>query len=240
MHEYKVLIGAVWSEFDILKGSIPSAWTPQEHLTDEILFSVSLRGMSVFSNRPENISYSRMYATLPFPEFEAVAVCTVLYEADISTQQGFGVNLISILLPQVLMEMAWIDLRQIQGVFQEYFEPYQGAPVPDKGAVLRQVASEIDLILQRKLNVLKLGEKIRQNLSDYLDSYHISSLPQEEQYIVHTRISAMLQLLDRVLEAGNHARIQRALERMSFILEQELNEELIVTQNKTLAQLIQI
>lgn len=235
-----MLLGAIWSEFDVLKGSIPSAWTPKKDLSDEILFSVSLRGMSVFSNRPENYSYSRMYATLPLPEFESVAVCTVLYEADVQQEKSFGINLISILIPQVLMEMAWIDLRQIQGVFQEYFEPYQGFPVPDKEAVLRQVASEIDLILERKLNVLRLGEKIRQNLSDFLDSYHLTSLPEEEQYILNTRIHMMLQLLDRVLEAGNHTRIQRALEKMSFILEQELNEELIITQNKTLAQLIHV
>ena len=238
MSQYQVLEGALWTEFDSIRGSIPTVWTP-ETLSDEVLFSVSLRGMSVFSNRPERISYSNMFATIPFPEYEVVSISTVLYETLENTEVGFGINLVSILLPQVLMETAWIDLRQIQAVFQQYFETYTGEPIPDKKRIIQEVAYTVDTLLQRKLEVIAEGEKIREHLSKYMDSYLVTSLNSDEQHIVRLRIKTLLILLDRVLEAGNLDRIQRALERMSYVLEQELSDELISMYQNALTHLTQ-
>jgi hypothetical protein len=237
--KFQVLAGALWTEFDNIRGSIPTVWVP-ESLSDDLLFSVSLRGMSVFSNRPDRrISYSKMFATIPFPEYEVVSISTVLYEASDSTDSGFGVNLVSILIPQFLMESAWIDLRQIQAVFQQYFEVYSGEPILDKKRVIQEVSYVIDSILRKKLEVISEGEKIREHLSKYLESYLVSSMNSGEQHIVRMRIKTLLILLDRVLEAGNLDRIQRSLEKMSFILEQELSDEIIAMYQNSLAQLIQ-
>ncbi|MHA2072987.1 MAG: hypothetical protein ACW97X_00025 [Candidatus Hodarchaeales archaeon] len=239
MLKFQVLAGALWTEFDNIRGSIPTVWVP-ESLSDDLLFSVSLRGMSVFSNRPDRrISYSKMFATIPFPEYEVVSISTVLYEASDSTDSGFGVNLVSILIPQFLMESAWIDLRQIQAVFQQYFEVYSGEPILDKKRVIQEVSYVIDSILRKKLEVISEGEKIREHLSKYLESYLVSSMNSGEQHIVRMRIKTLLILLDRVLEAGNLDRIQRSLEKMSFILEQELSDEIIAMYQNSLAQLIQ-
>ena len=239
MIKFHVLVGALWTEFDNIRGSIPTVWVP-ESLSDELLFSVSLRGMSVFSNRPDRrISYSKMFATIPFPEYEVVSISTVLYEASESVDSGFSVNLVSILIPQFLMESAWIDLRQIQAVFQQFFETYAGEPIPDKKRVIQEVSYAIDSILRRKLEVISEGEKMREHLSKYLESYLVSSMNSDEQHIVRLRIKTLLILLDRVLEAGNLDMIQRALEKMSFILEQELSDELIAMYQNSLAQLIQ-
>jgi hypothetical protein len=237
--KFQVLAGALWTEFDNIRGSIPTVWVP-ESLSDDLLFSVSLRGMSVFSNRPDRrISYSKMFATIPFPEYEVVSISTVLYEASDSTDSGFGVNLVSILIPQFLMESAWIDLRQIQAVFQQYFEVYNGEPILDKKRVIQEVSYVIDSILRKKLEVISEGEKIREHLSKYLESYLVSSLNSGEQHIVRMRIKTLLILLDRVLESGNLDRIQRSLEKMSFILEQELSDEIVAMYQNSLAQLIQ-
>ncbi|MFX0086561.1 MAG: hypothetical protein ACFFAU_12895 [Candidatus Hodarchaeota archaeon] len=238
MSQYHVIAGALWTEFDNIRGSIPSVWTP-ETLSDEVLFSVSLRGMSVFSNRPENISYSKMFATIPFPEYEVVSISTVLYETLENTEIGFGINLISILLPQMLMETSWIDLRQIQAVFQQYFETYTGEPILDKKRIIQEVAYIIDTLIQRKLELITEGEKIREHLSKYMDSYLVTSLNSSEEHIVRLKIKTLLILLDRVLEAGNLDKIQRALERMSYVLEQELSDELISMYQNALAQLTQ-
>lgn len=239
MIKYHVLVGALWTEFDNIRGSIPTVWVP-ESLSDELLFSVSLRGMSVFSNRPDRrISYSKMFATIPFPEYEVVSISTVLYEASESVDNGFSVNLVSILIPQFLMESAWIDLRQIQAVFQQFFETYAGEPIPDKKRIIQEVSYAIDSILRRKLEVISEGEKMREHFSKYLESYLVSSLNSGEQHIVRMRVKTLLILLDRVLEAGNLDMIQRALEKMSFILEQELSDELIAMYQNSLAQLIQ-
>ena len=240
MKQYHVLAGALWTEFDNIRGSIPTVWV-HESLSDDLLFSVSLRGMSVFSNRPDRrISYSKMFATIPFPEYEVVSISTVLYEASESADSGFGVNLVSILIPQFLMESAWIDLRQIQAVFQQFFETYAGEPISDKKRLIKELAYAIDSILRKKLEVISEGEKIRENLSNYLESYLVSSLNTGEQHIVRMRIKTLLILLDRVLEAGSLNMIQRALERMSFILEQELSDELIAMYQHSIAQLIQL
>ena len=136
---YKALVGAVWTTFDEIQGAIPSSWTPQS-LSDELLFNISLRGISVFSNRPNNTSYSKMHATIPFPEYEAFSISTVLYEVSETNRGGFNINLVSVLIPQVIMEMAWIDLRQIQAVFSKYFEEYKGEPILDKNIVIKDLA----------------------------------------------------------------------------------------------------
>jgi hypothetical protein len=197
--------------------------------------------MSVFSNRPDRrISYSKMFATIPFPEYEVVSISTVLYEASESADSGYSVNLVSILIPQFLMESAWIDLRQIQAVFQQFFETYAGEPINDKKRLIKELSYAIDSILRKKLEVISEGEKIRENLSNYLESYLVSSLNTGEQYIVRMRIKTLLILLDRVLEAGSLNMIQRALEKMNFILEQELSDELIAMYQHSLAQLIQL
>ena len=237
MRDYVVLRGAIWTEFDEVHGAIPVASTPNQ-LTDEIVFSISLRGMSVFSSRPTNISYSKMIATIPFPEYEVFSVSTVLYEYSEDSRGGFKINLISILIPALFMENSWVDLRQIQAIFQQYFSSYEGAPVKDKLAVITSIASAIDVILQRKLDIIEQGEKIRTQLSHFLDSYHVLSLEQEEQQLVKTRVSTLILLLDRVLEAGDYERIQRALQRMNFILEQELSEELIMMYQQSLSRLV--
>ena len=223
---YKVLIGAVWTTFDDIRGGVPSVWTPKE-LSDELLFSISLRGISVFSNRPNHISYSKMPATIPFPEYELFSISTVLYESSETARGGFTINLVSILMPQVIMEMSWIDLRQIQALFTKFFEHYQGEPVTQKDALINEIAYETDLILQRKLKIINEGEKIREHLSKYLDSYLVVSLEEDEQNLIQTRIRTLIQLLDRVLEAGDNEKIQRSLDRMNFILEQELSDDLI-------------
>ncbi len=238
MSQYHVIAGALWTEFDNIRGSIPTVWTP-EALSDEVLFSVSLRGMSVFSNRPENISYSKMFATIPFPEYEVVSISTVLYETLENNEDGFGINLVSILLPQMLMETSWIDLRQIQAVFQQYFETYTGEPILDKKRIIQEVAYIIDTLIQRKLELITEGEKIREHLSKYMDSYLVTSLNSSEQHIVRLKIKTLLILLDRVLEAGDLDKIQRALERMSYVLEQELSDELISMYQNALTQLTQ-
>ena len=237
MRDYVVLRGAIWTEFDEVRGANPVASTPNQ-LTDEIVFSISLRGMSVFSSRPTNISYSKMIATIPFPEYEVFSVSTVLYEYSEDSRGGFKINLISILIPALFMENSWVDLRQIQAIFQHYFSSYEGAPVKDKLAVITSIASAIDVILQRKLDIIEQGEKIRTQLSHFLDSYHVLSLEQEEQQLVKTRVSTLILLLDRVLEAGDYERIQRALQRMNFILEQELSEELIMMYQQSLSRLV--
>ena len=237
MRDYVVLRGAIWTEFDEVRGANPVASTPNQ-LTDEIVFSISLRGMSVFSSRPTNISYSKMIATIPFPEYEVFSVSTVLYEYSEDSRGGFKINLISILIPALFMENSWVDLRQIQAIFQQYFSSYEGAPVKDKLAVITSIASAIDVILQRKLDIIEQGEKIRTQLSHFLDSYHVLSLEQEEQQLVKTRVSTLILLLDRVLEAGDYERIQRALQRMNFILEQELSEELIMMYQQSLSRLV--
>ena len=51
-------------------------------------------------------------------------------------------------------------------------------------------------------------------------------------------MKTLIQLLDRVLEAGNNERIQRALEKMNFVLEQELNEELVMLYQDSLTRLV--
>ncbi len=237
MRDYVVLRGAIWTEFDELRGANPLVSTPSQ-LDDEIVFSISLRGMSVFSSRPTNISYSKMIATIPFPEYEVFSVSTVLYEYSEESRGGFKINLISILLPAFFMENSWVDLRQIQAIFQQYFSSYEGAPVEDKLAVITAIASAIDVILQRKLEIIDQGEKIRDQLHHFLDSYHVLSLEQEEQQLVKTRVNTLIVLLDRVLEAGDYERIQRALQRMNFILEQELSEELIMMYQQSLSRLV--
>jgi hypothetical protein len=237
--EYKILNGAIWTEFDEIHGAIPVASTPAD-LSHEIAFSISLRGMSVFSSRSSNISYSKMIATLPFPEYEFFTVSTILYEYSEMSRGGMKINLISILIPAVLMENAWVDLRQIQAIFQQYFSSYEGAPLQDKQAIISSIASAIDEILQRKLEIIDQGEKIRSQLNDFLDSYHVLSLKEEEQQLVKTRVRTLIQLLDRVLEAGDNDRIQRAILRMNFILEQELSEELIMMYQQSLSQLIML
>ena len=180
MKDYIVLRGAIWTEFDELQGSNPVAWTPQA-LSDETIFSVSLRGMSVFSSRPTNISYSKMIATIPFPEYDLFSVSTVLYEYSEENRGGMAINLISILIPAFFMHNAWVDLRQIQAVFAQYFSDYEGAPVNDKQAVITAVATAVDMILQRKLEIINQGEKVRELLNHYLESYHVISLKEEEQ-----------------------------------------------------------
>ncbi len=237
MRDYVVLRGAIWTEFDEHRGANPVASTPNQ-LSDEIVFSISLRGMSVFSSRPTNISYSKMIATIPFPEYELFSVSTVLYEYSEGSRGGFTINLISILIPAFFMQNSWVDLRQIQAILQQYFATYEGAPVEDKEAVITAIASAIDKILQRKLEVINQGEKIRTQLNHYLDSYHVLSLKQEEQQLIKTRVTTLILLLDRVLEAGDNDRIQRAIQRMNFILEQELSEELIMMYQQSLSRLI--
>lgn len=237
MSQYHILAGALWTEFDDVRGSIPTVWTP-ESLSDELLFSVSLRGMSVFSNRPDRISYSNMFATIPFPEYEVVSISTVLYETSESTGNGFGVNLVTLLIPQVLMESAWIDLRQIQAIFQQYFDSYNGEPISNKNQILEEIAYDVDAILQRKIEVIAEGEKIRNHFSNYLNSYLFTSMSSDEQHIIQMRVKTLIILLDRVLEAGNLDKIQRALERMSFILEQELSDDIIAIYQNSLAKLI--
>jgi hypothetical protein len=234
---YKVLKGALWTKFDDIKGSQPLVWTPKS-LTDEILFSVSLRGMSVFSSRPSNISYSKMFTTIPFPEYEFFSVSTIIYETSEEVRGEFSINLISILVPSFLMENAWIDLRQIQAVFQEYFAHYEGQPILNKSGVIEKVAKSIDIILDRKLKVIDEGEKIRDQLSKYLDSYLITSRSKAERELIQARIKTLIQSLDRVLEAGDHTRIQRAFERMNFILEQELEDEFVTIYRNTFNQFI--
>lgn len=235
---YRILVGAVWTTFDDIKGAIPSAWTPKT-LTDELLFNISLRGMSVFSNRPNHVSYSKMLATIPFPEYEAFSISTVLYESSETNRGGFSINLVSVLIPQVIMEMAWIDLRQIQAVFTKYFQNYQGEPILFKKGLIVEMAHEIDLILKQKLRVIDQGEKIREHLTKFLESYLVSSLEEDEQKLIQTRVQTLILLLDRVLEAGDNERIQRALDRMNFILEQELSDELIVMYQHSISHLIQ-
>lgn len=233
---YKILVGVVWTTFDDIKGGMPTNWTPKS-LSDDLLFSISLRGMSVFSSRPNDISYAKMPATIPFPEYELFSICTVLYESSETNRGGFSLNLVSILIPQVIMEMAWIDLRQIQAVFTKYFEYYHGEPILNKKALIKEIAYETDLILKRKLKVINEGEKIREHLTKYLDSYLVSSLAEDEQKLINTRVRTLMILLDRVLEAGDNERIQRALDRMNFILEQELSDELVVMYQQTISDL---
>ena len=235
--EYKILNGAVWTEFDDIQGGVPVASTPND-LSHEIVFSISLRGMSVFSSRSSKISYSKMIATIPFPEYEMFSVSTVIYEYSEDSRGGMKINLISILIPSLLMENAWVDLRQIQAIFQQYFSSYEGAPLQNKKVIIESIASSIDELLQRKLEIINQGEKIRLQLNEYLDSYHVLSLKEEERQLIRTRVRTLIQLLDRVLEAGDNERIQRAILRMNFILEQELSEELIMMYQQSLAQLI--
>lgn len=168
-----------------------------------------------------------MPATIPFPEYELFSISTVLYESSETDRGGFSINLVSILMPQVIMEMSWIDLRQIQALFTKFFENYQGEPITHKEALINEIAYETDLILQRKLKIINEGEKIRDHLSKYLDSYLVSSLEEDEERLIQTRIKTLIQLLDRVLEAGDNEKIQRSLDRMNFILEQELSDDLI-------------
>ena len=106
---YKILVGVVWTTFDDIRGGMPTEWTPKA-LSDELLFSVSLRGMSVFSSRPNHISYSKMPATIPFPEYELFSISTVLYETSENSRGGFSINLVSILIPPIIMEMAWLRM----------------------------------------------------------------------------------------------------------------------------------
>lgn len=236
---YKILVGVVWTTFDDIRGGMPTEWTPKA-LSDELLFSISLRGMSVFSSRPNHISFSKMPATIPFPEYELFSISTVLYETSENSRGGFSINLVSILIPQVIMEMAWLDLRQIQAIFTKYFETYRGEPIPEKKAFIKEIAYETDLILKRKLKVVNEGEKIREHLTKYLDSYLVSSLEADEQKLIHARVQTLMILLDRVLEAGSNERIQRALDRMNFILEQELSDELVVMYQQTINELSQL
>jgi len=237
---YEVLTGVMWTKFDEDYGSIPVAWVPRD-LSDEILFSVALRGMSVFSSRPSNISYSKMIATIPFPEYEFFSVSTVLYETS-ESRGGFDINLISVLIPQVIMENAWLDLRQIQGVFQKYFGIYEGRPIENnlKKAVVEEIANAIDDILQRKIQVINEGEKIRNQLYRYLDSYLVTSRTKVEQQLITTRVQTLIRSLDRVLEAGDHDRIQEALEQMTYILEQGFDDEIIFMYQGAFTQFIQI
>ncbi|MFX0013326.1 MAG: hypothetical protein ACFFB2_02330 [Promethearchaeota archaeon] len=236
---YKILIGVVWTTFDDIRGGMPEVWTPKT-LSDELLFSISLRGMSVFSSRPDHISYSKMPASIPFPEHELYSLCTMLYETSETNRGGFSINLVSILLPQVIMEMAWIDLRQIQAVFTKFFEYYQGEPILHKKTLIEEIAHETDLILRRKLKVINEGTRIREHLTKYLDSYLVSSLTLDEQKLIHTRVNTLMILMDRVLEAGDNERIQRALDRMNFILEQELSDELVVMYQQSISDLIKL
>ena len=136
------------------------------------------------------------------------------------------------------MQNSWVDLRQVQAIFAQYFSDYEGAPVIDKQAVVTAVATAVDMILQRKMEIINQGEKMRMLFNHYLDTYHVLSLREEEQHLIKTRVKTLIQLLDRVLEAGDNDRIQRALEKMNFVLEQELNEELVMLYQKSLNQLI--
>ncbi len=237
MKDYLVLRGAIWTEFDEIRGATPIASTP-ENLSEEIKFTIALRGMSVFSSRPTNISYSKMIATIPFPEYELFTVSTVLYEYSENNRGGYKINLVSMLIPALFMQNSWVDLRQVQAIFQQYFSAYEGAPVKDKLAVINAVATAVDLILQRKLEIINQGELMRLTLNKYLESYHVLSLKEEERKLIKTRVRTLLQLLDQVLEAGNNERIQRALLRMNFVLEQELSEEVVMLYQESLTRLI--
>lgn len=234
---YKILLGALWTEFDEVKGAVPIAWTP-EVLTDEIMFSVSLRGMSVFGSRPTNISYSKMLATIPFPEYEMFSVSTVLFEVSEKNRGGQMINLISLLIPSFLMESAWIDLRQIQGIFQRFFEAYGGEPVFNKQGVLEDITEAADRLLYEKINVNMAGEKVRGVVDSYLQSYHVNMLSKEEHKLLEVRLKTLILLLNKIFEAGEHDRIQKVLSRINYILENELSEELVGMYRETLTQLI--
>jgi ribosomal protein S20 len=236
---FKIVKGVVWTKFDEDKGPTPVAWVP-ETLSDEILFSVSLRGMSVFSNRPSNISYAKMIATLPFPEYESFSVSTVLYEAAETRRGGFDINLVTVLIPQLIMENSWLDIRQIQGIFSKYFAPWDGRPVNDREKIITGVALAIDDILGRKFEMIEEGEKARDQLNNYLDSYLVTSRSQSEQQLIRTRVKTLIQSLDRVLEAGDHERIQEALNQLSFILNQGFEDELILAYQGAFSHFLQI
>ncbi|MHA1214745.1 MAG: hypothetical protein ACTSPG_05575 [Candidatus Hodarchaeales archaeon] len=238
MTKYKVIMGSLWTEFDEIKGSIPVQWVP-ESLTEEILFSVALRCMSVFSCKPADASYSKMLATVPFPEYDLFSISTILFEDYEQNRGGYKINLISILIPAFLMESSWIDIRQIQGVFQQYFNDYNGEHLTNKAIILKNVALAVDNILKKKLEVIYAGEEVKEVVDSYLHSYHVNSLNADEKQLLVARLRTLLELLNRVLEAGDNERIHRAISRMNYVLEHELSEEPLVTMySEALIQLI--
>ncbi|MHA1975232.1 MAG: hypothetical protein ACTSW1_19755 [Candidatus Hodarchaeales archaeon] len=238
MTKYKVIMGSLWTEFDEIKGAIPVQWVP-ESLTEEILFSVSLRCMSVFSCKPADSSYSKMLATIPFPEYDFFSISTILFEDCTQKRGGYKINLVSILIPAFLMESSWIDIRQIQGVFQQYFNDYSGEHFTNKAILLENVTLAVDNILKKKLKVIYAGEEIKEVVDNYLHSYHVDSLGTHEKQLLVARLTTLLHLLNRVLEAGDNERIHRAISRMNYVLEHELSEEPLLTMySEALTQLI--
>ncbi|MFW9856457.1 MAG: hypothetical protein ACFFFG_15500 [Candidatus Thorarchaeota archaeon] len=236
---FRIVKGVVWTKFDEEMGPVPVAWVP-DTLSEEILFSVSLRGMSVFSSRPSNISYAKMIATLPFPEYEFFSISTVLYEVSESLRGGFDINLVTVLIPQLIVENAWLDIRQIQGIFRKYFAPWDGRPVNDKEKIITGVALAIDDILCRKFEMIEEGEKVRDQLNNYLESYLVTSREENDQQLIKTRVKTLIQSLDRVLIAGDHERIQEALDQLNYILNEGFEDELIIAYQGAFSHFLQI
>lgn len=92
-----------------------------------------------------------------------------------------------------------------------------------KEAFLNYIANDIDKILYRK----REGETLKNHLTNYLNSYFFSLLSYDEALLLQTRIDTILQLLDRVMKAGDLEKIERSLRRLTFLLEQELQDELV-------------
>ena len=100
--------------------------------------------------------------------------------------------------------------------------------------ILQMEEELMELDVQKEENIIRF----RQELNDLKQQLESKIKIWEEKFLIKTRVKTLIQLLDRVLEAGNNERIQRALEKMNFVLKQELNEELVMLYQDSLSRLV--
>lgn len=222
-NHYNLIIGVLWSIFVKSHGPTPTIWTPRG-LSEELLFIVPIRSMSTFSSEIYNLPNKFLLSVIPFPEFDLYSISDAFYIEDEDYDREHQVNLISLFLPMNLIDSPWMDVLHIQGIFRRHLKNFQEKKISEnKIKALRNLAKEMDEILQCK----KEGAVLKNYLDKYLDSYFFTEFCSEEQQQVQLKIVAILRLLDRVFLAGDITNITPSLNGISFILEQELHDDLI-------------
>lgn len=222
MPEYNVITGAMWTQHDVKQGPIPLIWSPED-LPEKVLFTISIRTLAVYSASIRNMQKVTLLSAIPFPEFDIYSFSDVLIlkEEDPKEDQ---VQLISIFIPIRLMKSPWSDLPQIQRIFQKHLSEYWTDPQPNRRKiVLKYIAKDVDKFLHR----IQECKRLRNHLENYLNSFFYASLDYNEALLLQTRIETILQLLDRVLKSGDYEKTDRSLARLTYLLEQELQDELV-------------
>ncbi len=222
MREYNVIFGVMWTIHDLKQGPIPINWSPK-NLPETVLFTISIRTLAVYSASIRNMQNVTLLSAIPFPEFDIYSFSDVLIlkEGDPKVDQ---IQLISIFIPIQLMKSPWTDLPQIQKIFHNHIREYYADPQPNRREiVLNNIANDVDKFLYR----IQECKRLRNHLENYLNSFFYASLDYNEALLLQTRIETILQLLDRVLKSGDYEKTNHSLARLTYLLEQELQDELV-------------